>query len=101
MSIESNNWTEFTGTVKLVSFWVITTLLDSTFLALWVAIQWAVDKFVIKPLALSGFDQVIVIIFQIMFAISTLAPVAITIYRNISIMVVRTQRNIRQEISKG
>jgi hypothetical protein len=40
-------------------------------------------------------------IFQILFAISTLAPVVITIYRDIRIMLLRTNRKIRREILLG
>lgn len=94
---EMINWCELKETIKTVCFWAIVSFFDSLFLAIWVIIQWFVNDNIIKPLNLSGINNVVLIIFQVMFAISTLSPVAITIYRNISIIMVRTQRKIINE----
>ena len=53
-----------------------------------------------KSIVLTGIDRVVFTIFQILFAISTLAPVAITIYRDIRIMLLRAQHKIRIETKK-
>jgi len=60
-----------------------------------------VNNNVVALLILTGIDRVVLAIFQFLFAISTLAPVAITIYRDIRIMLLRTQRKIRSEIRSG
>ena len=101
MNSELNSLTELIDTIKLISSWLISTIFDSVFLALWIVIQWVVNNLIIKPLELSGIDSLVLYLFQFMFAISTLAPVAITIYRNITIMLLRTQKNIRQEKRKS
>lgn len=98
---EIKEWIELKETLRLFVVWGITGLVDSLFLALWVAIQWLVDSNVITPLELSGIDSLVLDGFQVLFAISTLAPVAITIYRDIRIMLIRTQRKIRSEIEIG
>lgn len=98
---EVNEWVELKNTIKLYAVWGVTTLVDSLFLALWVTVQWLVDTFVVHPLMLTGLPNLVLSIFQILFAISTLAPVAITIYRDIRIMLLRTQRRIRREIEIG
>ena len=98
---EANEWVELKETVKLYAVWAITSLADALFLALWVAVQWLVSSKIVTPLVLSGIDNIVLFIFQILFSISTLAPVAITIYRDIRIMLLRTQRKIRQEIEIG
>lgn len=96
---ENNYWIELKNTVKLFSFWALTTIIDTLFLAIWVLIQWIVGDKVITPIELTGIDNYVLIIFKIMFAVSTLAPVVITVYRDIRIMLIRTQNKIRQEIN--
>lgn len=98
---ELNEWVELKDTIRLYAVWGVTTLVDSLFLALWVAVQWLVDSYVVLPLRLTGLSNLVLSLFQILFAISTLAPVAITIYRDIRIMLLRTQRRIRREIEIG
>ena len=79
----------------------VSSLADSAFLALWVAVQWIVNNKVVVPLKLTGIDNIVLTIFQVLFAVSTLAPVAITIYRDIRIMLLRTNRRIRNELQMG
>ncbi|OHE60405.1 MAG: hypothetical protein A2Z47_15870 [Thermodesulfovibrio sp. RBG_19FT_COMBO_42_12] len=98
---KTNEWTELKETIRLFTVWTVSSLIDSSFLALWVTIQWVVSSKVVTPLILTGIDQLVLTIFQILFAISTLAPVANTIYRDIRIMILRTQRKIRSEIKIG
>ena len=98
---KSKEWKELIDTLRLFTVWTVSSLIDSAFLALWVTVQWLVNNKVITPLILTGIDQFVLTVFQILFATSTLAPVAITIYRDIRIMLLRTQRKIRKEIRSG
>ena len=98
---KTNEWTELKETIRLFTVWTVSSLIDSSFLALWVTIQWVVSSKVVTPLILTGIDQLVLTIFQILFAISTLAPVANTIYRDIRIMLLRTQRKIHNETQIG
>ncbi len=95
---DSKEWAELKDTLRLFIIWTISSLIDAAFLALWITVQWAVNNTVVTPLKLTGIDKVVLTIFQILFAVSTLAPVAITIYRDILIMMLRTNRKIRREI---
>jgi len=97
----SKEWAELKETLRLFTIWTVSSLIDSAFLALWITVQWVVNKIVVTPLILTGIDRVVLTIFQILFAISTLAPIAITIYRDIRIMLLRTNRKIRKEIKIG
>jgi hypothetical protein len=97
----SKEWTELKDTLRLFAIWTVSSLIDSAFLALWITVQWAVNRLVVAPLILTGIDSIVLTIFQILFAISTLAPVAITIYRDIRIMLLRTNRKIRKEMKIG
>ena len=101
MDNELNKWNEFSNSFKRAGLWISLTILDSAFLALWVTIQLLVDKYIIKPLELTGIDHIALILFQVLFVISTLAPVAITIYSNIFIMFVKTKRSIEEEIKNS
>jgi len=98
---DANEWVELKDTLRLFTIWTVSSIFDSAFLALWVAVQWVVNNKVVSPLMLTGIDKLVLTIFQVLFAISTLAPVAITIYRDIRIMLLRTNRKIRKEIQIG
>ena len=98
---DSKEWAELKDTLRLFTIWTVSSLIASAFLALWVTVQWVVNNKVVTPLILTGIDKVVLTVFQVLFAISTLAPVAITIYRDIRIMLLRTNRKIRNEIQIG
>jgi hypothetical protein len=97
---KSKEWAELKDTLRLFIIWTASSMIDSAFLALWVATQWVVNNKVVTPLVLTGIDKVVLTIFQVLFAISTLAPVVITIYKDIRIMLLRTNRKIRNETNR-
>jgi hypothetical protein len=78
--------------------WIISGVIDSVFLIIWVVTQWGTNN-IISNLSLSGVDKWVLITFQILFSISTLAPVIVYIYVDINIMILRAQRRIVLEIT--
>jgi hypothetical protein len=82
-SASNQVWVELTDTIQIYAAWSLSLIIDTAFLALWIAIQWFVNKAVIQPFALSGIDRIVLIAFQILFSFSPLAFIAITIYRDI------------------
>jgi ABC-type transport system involved in Fe-S cluster assembly fused permease/ATPase subunit len=78
--------------------WVISGLIDSVFLIIWVFTQWLTNS-IINNLNLSNIDKWVLIIFQILFAASTLAPVIVYIYVDVRIMILRAQSRIALEIA--
>jgi ABC-type transport system involved in Fe-S cluster assembly fused permease/ATPase subunit len=78
--------------------WIISGVMDSVFLIIWVVTQWATNN-IINNLNLSGIDKWVLITFQILFAVSTLAPVIVYIYVDIRIMILRAQHRIILEIA--
>ena len=70
-------------------------VIDSIFLSLWVVAQYLVSR-LIEKLGLSGIDQWTFMAFQVIFALSTLAPVIINIYRDIRVMIVKAQKQIEK-----
>lgn len=97
---DKNTWVELKNIIANFSILFITSLVDSLFIALWVVVQYFIG-FVINTFELNGIDRFVLFVFQILFAVSSLAPVAITIYRDIRIMVLRTNRTIKREIELG
>jgi len=98
---DGDEWGELALETKTFIRWAISSLLDSAFLAFWVWVQWLTSGKVIAPLKLSGVDQWVLSAFQILFGVSTLAPVVIYIYADIRVMLLRAQRRIQQEKKLG
>ena len=72
-------------------------VVDAGFLALWLVLQWASEQG-IKYFKLSDIiDNYVLVAFQVLFAISTMAPVAIQTYADIRIMVIRAGNKMRKE----
>ena len=95
-----NQWKELANQVQTFTVFAVSSLLDTTFLALWVFLQWLIDVKVIAAYQLSGIDTWVLLAFQILFAISTLMPVAIFIYTDIRIMLLRAGKRIRHEMKR-
>jgi len=95
------NWKDLSVNFRVYSVWTLSSIMDSTFLAAWVALQWIVNEYVIKNLGLRGVDYWMLLIFQVIFAISTLIPIIIYIYVDIRVMITRAQFIIHAEILKA
>ena len=68
--------------------------MDAVFLIIWIILQSLVSKFIIEPYKLTGVDVFTLNIFQYAFALSTIAPIMIYIYKDIIIMVIKAQNRI-------
>ena len=60
-----------------------TVVVDALFLSIWVVAQFLVDRLIKKLNLAGGIDRLVLIGFQVIFALSTLAPVVINIYQDI------------------
>lgn len=94
--INESVWKELKNSLTIFLMWSITSLLDCIFMVLWVLIQFAANR-IISNFDLIGIDRISLYIFQLLFAISSVAPIIITVYRDITLMAVRTNRAIRRE----
>lgn len=99
MNTKLNNSTELVDTLIEIGSWTLSTVLGAVFLALWIATQWSLNNFIAGPLELTGIDKIVLTIFQVLFALATLAPVVFTIYRNIMVMWLRTKKKINLAIT--
>jgi hypothetical protein len=90
-------WKELKNTLLVFLLWSITSLMDSIFIVLWVLVQYLASR-IINNFNLSGIDRINLYIFQFLFALSSIAPVVLTVYRDITIMAVKTNRLIQHEI---
>lgn len=71
--------------------WAFTCLLDAIFLVLWIVLQYAVKR-AVTLFPVTGLDAWIFRIFQWFFAISTLAPIALFLYRDLRKMIKQIMR---------
>ena len=76
--------------------YTISAFVSAFFMILWIALQWGVN-WTIQNLPLEGIDQWVLYAFQVLFSISTLAPIVFNLYRDIRIMGIRTQKRILRE----
>lgn len=95
-----NEWNDLRSRLRTFTVWAISGIVDGAFLALWVVVQFFADSAVafFDP---SGISQFVLPLFQILFAVSTLAPIAIYIYADIRVMVKRARRRIDRENNYG
>lgn len=80
--------------------WWVTGLIDTVFLVAWAALQYSFN-FIVEKIHLTGVNQFVALTFQFLFAITTLAPPVFWIYKDIRIMLIRTQIEIQQAQRKG
>jgi ABC-type transport system involved in Fe-S cluster assembly fused permease/ATPase subunit len=98
---ENDYWKDLKDRLRVFATQAASILIDAGFLALWLIVQWAVKEYVIKKLEISGIEKFVLLIFQVIFAISTLAPIVIYIYTDIKVMHLRAKKRINQEIELG
>ena len=84
---------------RMLGRWMLSSLLDGGFVALWVVIQWGVQN-VIARFPLSGLDSYLLRAFQWVFAATTLVPILVYICVDVTVMVLRARRLVRKEINK-
>ncbi len=82
--------------------WSVAILLDTSFLIIWLTLQWIIDAF-INYITSAGFggvalDATQLNLFQVIFAISTLAPIAFFTLKTITIQLLRTVNAITFEV---
>ena len=96
---ESVNMRDTVAEVKLFSKWIISSLLDGLFVAIWAAIQWGAQQAVVN-FPLEGVDLWTLRTFQLIFAITTLAPILIYIIMDTTIMIIRARIRVKNELTK-
>jgi hypothetical protein len=69
--------------------------LDSLFLGLWAIPNVYIGRF-IEHLHLTGIDEIVLRSLQVLFGLSTLAPICIWIYKDIRIMIKKANRDIAE-----
>ena len=73
---------------------LVCAFLDSLFLALWAVPNVYIGRF-IEGLHVTGIDAVVLRCLQILFGVSTLAPICIWIYKDIRIMIKHANQEIQ------
>jgi len=83
---------------KARSRWILfaSVLIDSIFLVLWVGVHYLLGLFM-EWVKLSGIDKWVLELFRIIFSLSTLLPIILFFYEDISIMYIRAKNRIKEE----
>ncbi|MEA5517021.1 hypothetical protein [Nodularia sp. UHCC 0506] len=89
---------DLVGKLQTLLLEITSIILDAFFLALWVLVEWALNKYVIKALELSGISQWVLVTFQIVFSISTLVVVLSYVILDITTIVTKNWRKIKLEV---
>jgi hypothetical protein len=76
--------------------WILSILIDSLFLVLWVFLAWSIDK-VVAFLPIAGIEQWILTAFRTIFDLSTLAAVLLYYYQDIAVMYFKAQKRVHSE----
>jgi hypothetical protein len=76
---------------------IVSILITGIFLALWAAIQYGVN-YLINLLQPTGVDQVILLIFQGVFGVTTLIPIVMYYYIDTRVSWIRAKRRIGKEL---
>ena len=95
-----NDWRELISKLRIFAVWIVSSVLAAVFTAVWVLLQWLVSK-LIANFGLSGADRWMLQVFQVLFAVSTLAPIAIYTYQDITVMFLRAQKRVQEERRVG
>ena len=85
---------------KIFGRWLLSSVIDSGFMAGWVVIQWSAQQ-IVSRYPLQGIDAWVLYIFQIVFAITTLVPVLAYIVMDLAVMVIRVRRYLYVETTKN
>jgi hypothetical protein len=96
--VENDRWPE--GLVARLGFFAehfLAIVIDTSFLALWLLLQWLSERAIQYFELADVIDRYVLLVFQVFFAASTLAPVAIYICVDIRVMIIRALQKLRQE----
>jgi hypothetical protein len=86
-------WRDVGRHFNFYAVWAATGLIDALFLVMWVYAQWLVSKF-LSQYQLVGVDLIVLDVFRVLLALSTVGPIAIEIYRHLRIMIIQANRSI-------
>ena len=73
---------------------MVSMIINAFFLVLWLFIQHFMN-WIVSKVYLSQLDQIFLPIYQIMFALSTLVPVAIYIYTDVKILLSKSGKKVK------
>jgi hypothetical protein len=71
---------------------ILSEIIDALFLALWVLIQFGLDRLIIRRFELSGWDAIVLTAFQVLFGLGTLVPPISNFYYDSRIIIKRSQQ---------
>ena len=95
-----DGWDRLIRNLNRFSVLILSGLIDWGFVFLWLMTQWVVSQFVVETPLVSSLDRWMVVTFQVVFAISTLVPIALYLITDITIGI-RRWVQIQEEIDRS
>lgn len=92
-TVLKNSTSEFWTVIS----WMASGINQALFIIVWVILQWAVNEYIIVPFGVQGIDKVVLYYAQLIFAISTLGPIAFYMVQLLVTLAIRTWRVISNE----
>ena len=91
--MENHEWKiEILSDLKIFFKWIVSSLLDASFLILWVYMQQFASQ-IINQFTLEEIDKIQLSIFQILFAVTTLVPIIAYVFIDITKLYFQAKRN--------
>lgn len=93
---KDSDWEKLGNDLKTFTIWFLASLMDSAFLAGWALLQTTVNKYIVLYIQLDGIDKLIFVVFQVIFAISTLIPIIAYITTDMWRIIQQTRKKLRR-----
>lgn len=97
---DSHEWKDVASEARFFAKCSVCILIDTLYLALWALVQWLIGKLIVY-LGLSGVDSRTLLVFEYLFAFSTVAPIVVFFVVDITIMVLRAWRAVKAEYKRS
>lgn len=86
-------FSELTPILKSRISWVAASIVDTLFLILWALLQYGISR-LLQRIELNPFEHIVFLVFQVLFALSTLIVPIIYIIKDARIMYIRAKAEI-------
>ena len=88
------------GQFKFFSVQILSLLITTFFLATWLGVQYVVN-WILAKVDPSGIDWLVSGVFQVIFAITTLVPILVYYYVDISLIIIRARKRVSKELESS
>ena len=92
---------ELRGRLAALGTQMVCVVVDAAFLTLWLVVQWVMDSVVLPHFRLSGFHNRLILVYQILFAIATVAPIVAYVVVDLLSIFLKAKRAMKEKMNHG